>query len=102
MRTAHYRAVPPGRDYFRSLSCEIDRYFLLNEKGEKVSSQTGVVRTNCIDCLDRTNVTQLDVIWFPRYGKRTAQGIVKDGWNALARYYLNNFVDGTKQVVTQL
>lgn len=26
------------------------------------------------------------------------QGIVKDGWNALARYYLNNFCDGTKQV----
>lgn len=23
---------------------------------------------------------------------------MKDGWNALLRYYLNNFVDGTKQV----
>jgi len=33
-----------------------------------------------------------------RYGKRTTQGIVNDLWNALARYYLNNFVDGTKQV----
>ncbi|URE00107.1 SacI domain, partial [Musa troglodytarum] len=113
-------------------------YFLLNEKGEKVSGQTGVVRTNCIDCLDRTNVTQSmiarkalesqlkqigifgsddSIIWanhgdhisiqysgtpalkgdFVRYGKRTVQGILKDGWNAMARYYLNNFVDGTKQ-----
>ncbi|KAL8472508.1 hypothetical protein ACS0TY_029644 [Phlomoides rotata] len=35
-----------------------NRYFLLNEKGEKVLRQVGVVRTNCVDCLDRTNVTQ--------------------------------------------
>ncbi|KAB2618233.1 phosphoinositide phosphatase SAC7-like [Pyrus ussuriensis x Pyrus communis] len=33
-------------------------YLLLNEKGEKMKEQLGVVRTNCIDCLDRTNVTQ--------------------------------------------
>ncbi|MCD9560831.1 Fimbrin, actin-bundling protein [Datura stramonium] len=127
-----------------------NRYFLLNEKGEKVEVQLGVVRTNCVDCLDRTNVTQsmlgrrmiefqlrrlgifdaeetisthpnLDesfkILWanhgddisiqysgtpalkgdFVRYGKRTVQGIVNDGCNALMRYYLNNFVDGTKQ-----
>ncbi|GMP49290.1 hypothetical protein CsSME_00016322 [Camellia sinensis var. sinensis] len=35
-----------------------NRYLLLNEKSEKVEEQLGVVRTNCIDCLDRTNVTQ--------------------------------------------
>ncbi|KAH0719166.1 hypothetical protein KY285_015197 [Solanum tuberosum] len=127
-----------------------NRYFLLNEKDEKVEVQLGVVRTNCIDCLDRTNVTQsmlgrrmlefqlrrlgifdaeetigthsnLDesfkILWanhgddisiqysgtpalkgdFVRFGKRTVQGIVNDGRNALMRYYLNNFVDGTKQ-----
>lgn len=34
------------------------RYFLLTTTGEKVEEQTGVIRTNCIDCLDRTNVTQ--------------------------------------------
>ncbi|KGN48996.1 phosphoinositide phosphatase SAC7 isoform X2 [Cucumis sativus] len=125
-------------------------YMLLNDKGEKMKEQLGVARTNCIDCLDRTNVTQsmiarkmmesqlrrlgifaaeetisshpnLDesfkIIWanhgddistqysgtpalkgdFVRYGQRTIQGIMKDGWNALLRYYLNNFVDGTKQ-----
>ncbi|KAE8707185.1 Phosphoinositide phosphatase SAC7 [Hibiscus syriacus] len=33
-------------------------YLLLNDKGEKMKEQLGVVRTNCIDCLDRTNVTQ--------------------------------------------
>ncbi|KAK4790642.1 hypothetical protein SAY86_017946 [Trapa natans] len=34
---------------------------------------------------------------FVRYGQRTAQGILNDFKNALMRYYLNNFVDGTKQ-----
>ncbi|CAN4078597.1 unnamed protein product [Withania somnifera] len=132
-----------------------NRYFLLNEKGEKVEQQLGVLRTNCIDCLDRTNVTQsmlgrkmlefqlrrlgtfdaeetissypnLDenfkLLWanhgddisiqysgtpalkgdFVRYGHRTAQGILADGCNALTRYYLNNFVDGTKQDAVDL
>ncbi|CAN6970660.1 unnamed protein product [Brassica rapa subsp. trilocularis] len=131
-------------------------YFLLNEKGEKMKEQSGIVRTNCIDCLDRTNVTQArytmqsmigrkmlelqlrrigvfgaeeaisshlnfderyKILWanhgddisiqysgtpalkgdFVRYGRRTVQGVLNDGWNALARYYLNNFADGTKQ-----
>ena len=31
----------------------------MNEKGEKIQEQDGTVRTNCIDCLDRTNVTQV-------------------------------------------
>ncbi|KAJ0646853.1 putative phosphatidylinositol-3,4-bisphosphate 4-phosphatase [Helianthus annuus] len=34
---------------------------------------------------------------FVRFGYRTIKGILIDGWNALMRYYLNNFVDGTKQ-----
>lgn len=126
------------------------KYFLINDKGEKIEEQTGTVRTNCIDCLDRTNVTQsmigrkilesqlqrigvlgagdtiskhpafdtnYKILWanhgdaisiqysgtpalkgdFVRYGKRTTQGILNDLRNALGRYYLNNFVDGTKQ-----
>ncbi|KAL6634172.1 hypothetical protein ACP70R_026843 [Stipagrostis hirtigluma subsp. patula] len=126
------------------------RYLLINDKGEKIEEQTGTVRTNCIDCLDRTNVTQsmigrkilesqlqrigvlgandtisnhpafdanYKILWanhgdaisiqysgtpalkgdFVRYGKRTTQGILNDLRNALGRYYLNNFVDGTKQ-----
>ncbi|CAF2037903.1 unnamed protein product [Brassica napus] len=126
-------------------------YFLLNEKGEKMKEQSGIVRTNCIDCLDRTNYTmqsmigrkmlelqlrrigvfgaeeaisshlnfdeRYKILWanhgddisiqysgtpalkgdFVRYGRRTVQGVLNDGWNALARYYLNNFADGTKQ-----
>lgn len=34
------------------------RYFLMTDIGELIEEQKGVVRTNCIDCLDRTNVTQ--------------------------------------------
>nr|CAB3501144.1 unnamed protein product [Digitaria exilis] len=33
-------------------------YFLVNSKGDILLEQSGVVRSNCIDCLDRTNVTQ--------------------------------------------
>ncbi|GLT82535.1 hypothetical protein SLE2022_008990 [Rubroshorea leprosula] len=129
---------------------EKNGYLLLNEKGEKMKEQTGVVRTNCIDCLDRTNVTQsmigrrmleiqlrrigifgaeetisshpnfddsFKILWanhgddisiqysgtpalkgdFVRFGQRTTQGIMNDLRNALVRYYLNNFCDGTKQ-----
>ncbi|GAB4847619.1 GTPase activating protein (GAP) for Rho1p [Ancistrocladus abbreviatus] len=148
-----------GHIHFERLSILYDQiadflnkngYFLLNEKGEKVEEQRGVVRTNCVDCLDRTNVTQsmigrkmlesqlrgirafdaketisshpnfddnFKIMWanhgddisiqysgtdalkgdFVRCGQRTIQGIIKDGRNALVRYYLNNFVDGTKQ-----
>ncbi|KAF7809590.1 phosphoinositide phosphatase SAC7 [Senna tora] len=148
-----------GHVHFERLSILYDQivdfverngYLLLNEKKEKMKEQLGIVRTNCIDCLDRTNVTQsmigrnmlelqlkrlgvfgaeetislhpnLDenfkIMWanhgddvsiqysgtpalkgdFVRCGHRTVQGILKDGWNALLRYYLNNFVDGTKQ-----
>ncbi|XP_024534108.1 phosphoinositide phosphatase SAC6 [Selaginella moellendorffii] len=34
------------------------RFFLVNPMKEKTEEQKGIVRTNCIDCLDRTNVTQ--------------------------------------------
>lgn len=148
-----------GHIHFERLSILYDQiedflrengYFLLNANAEKIEEQLGVVRTNCIDCLDRTNVTQsmigrkmlerqllrmgvfaaddsiskysrfddsFKILWanhgddisiqysgtpalkgdFVRFGKRTVQGILKDGWNSLARYYLNNFCDGTKQ-----
>ncbi|XP_058075031.1 phosphoinositide phosphatase SAC8 isoform X5 [Magnolia sinica] len=34
-------------------------YFLINSEREILLEQKGVVRVNCIDCLDRTNVTQV-------------------------------------------
>ncbi|KMZ76273.1 Phosphoinositide phosphatase SAC6 [Zostera marina] len=131
------------------------KYFLLNSNGEKSEEQSGVIRTNCIDCLDRTNVTQsmfgrkslesqlremgylskdetismhpkfdsnFKILWanhgddisiqysgtpalkgdFVRYGKRTFQGIVNDGCNAMGRYYFNNFADGQRQDLIDL
>lgn len=33
-------------------------YFLLTRDGTLVALQDGVFRTNCVDCLDRTNVVQ--------------------------------------------
>lgn len=115
------------------------------------SAQDGVFRTNCVDCLDRTNVVQSMLakrslqqtliklgimtngqtlesvgsgmlylfkgVWadnadlvsvqysgtgalktdFTRTGKRTKQGLMKDGMNSLTRYYKNNFNDGFRQ-----
>jgi len=136
------------KDITQSLSKQ--SYYLADSEGKLLQEQKGVVRTNCIDCLDRTNVTQsmlgrkaletqlrriclfeasetlhqhsdLDVkfqcSWadngddisiqysgtqalkgdFVRYGKRTAFGLLQDGFNSLSRYYLNNFKDGIKQ-----
>ena len=34
-------------------------YFLMKESGDVLEEQKGIVRTNCMDCLDRTNVTQV-------------------------------------------
>jgi len=33
-------------------------YFLMSREGSVLAKQSGVFRTNCIDCLDRTNVVQ--------------------------------------------
>uniref|UniRef100_A0A914C120 Phosphatidylinositol-3-phosphatase SAC1 n=1 Tax=Acrobeloides nanus TaxID=290746 RepID=A0A914C120_9BILA len=116
-----------------------------------VRFQLGFFRTNCMDCLDRTNVVQamlakeslrnqlfflgiidnpnldLDVLedfsyifknlWadngdecskqyagtgalktdFTRIGKRTMNGAINDGINAVTRYFKNNFADGYRQ-----
>ncbi|XP_057525303.1 phosphoinositide phosphatase SAC8 isoform X3 [Amaranthus tricolor] len=34
-------------------------YFLVDSNGKVLEEQRGVIRSNCIDCLDRTNVTQV-------------------------------------------
>lgn len=42
------------------LSYEQDnyKYFFLQRDGKLLCVQNGVFRTNCVDCLDRTNVVQ--------------------------------------------
>ncbi|PVD21279.1 hypothetical protein C0Q70_19450 [Pomacea canaliculata] len=98
-------------------------YFHQNRDGFVVSQQCGVFRTNCMDCLDRTNVVQgligrevlkdqltnktagINSSHDSTYqtnckdvtGKRTALGGLMDGWNSLVRYIRNNFQDGIRQ-----
>ncbi|VDM81948.1 unnamed protein product, partial [Strongylus vulgaris] len=58
-------------------------YCWVDKTGEVVKTQKGVVRTNCVDCLDRTNLVQYagtaalkgDVT---RSGERRLTGIMKD------------------------
>ncbi|KAL7412892.1 SacI homology domain-containing protein [Mrakia frigida] len=112
--------------------------------------QASVIRTNCMDSLDRTNVVQSALAKFvidkqlrsagilapndtvenhpdfmsvfrnvwadhadsvsnaysgtgalktdaTRTGKRTKQGVLKDGWNSVVRYLKNNYRDGSRQ-----
>lgn len=46
-------------------------YFLLGRNGIVISQQSGVFRTNCIDCLDRTNVVQ------SMFAKRSLNAVLK-------------------------
>jgi hypothetical protein len=48
---------------FSTLSAQLfPSYFRINEDGSKAQkNQTGVVRTNCMDNLDRTNVVQATI-----------------------------------------
>uniref|UniRef100_A0A803MK73 SAC domain-containing protein n=1 Tax=Chenopodium quinoa TaxID=63459 RepID=A0A803MK73_CHEQI len=45
---------------YDEISDEIGKqgYFLVDSEGHVLEEQRGVIRSNCIDCLDRTNVTQ--------------------------------------------
>ena len=41
-------------------------FFQISDNGTIHNKQTGVVRTNCLDCLDRTNVIQVSfIVYFP-------------------------------------
>nr|XP_025695586.1 phosphoinositide phosphatase SAC8 isoform X3 [Arachis hypogaea] len=41
-----------------SEDAEKQRYFLIDREGNVLEEQKGVIRSNCVDSLDRTNVTQ--------------------------------------------
>ncbi|OUM70502.1 hypothetical protein PIROE2DRAFT_1378, partial [Piromyces sp. E2] len=43
---------------------DLDNYtYFLMKNNEIVSKQLGVVRVNCLDCLDRTNVVETNIAW---------------------------------------
>ncbi|KAF3834412.1 hypothetical protein F7725_025616 [Dissostichus mawsoni] len=88
-------------------------YFMVTSEGKTVAQQRGVFRSNCMDCLDRTNrmgvlnvgqrieeQAEFEKIYKNgnvSTGKRTRLGLLMDGWNSMIRYYKNNFSDGFRQ-----
>lgn len=62
-------------------------YFMLLKDGTVVRQQDGVFRTNCIDCLDRTNVLQ------SLLARRNLQQVfsVSSSMLILQSYYLDSF-----------
>jgi hypothetical protein len=61
-----FHAMVKGKSYERvsilvdSLAYELDDrgFSLMDKTGQCIMGQGGVVRVNCLDCLDRTNVVQ--------------------------------------------
>ncbi|XP_022767756.1 phosphoinositide phosphatase SAC8 isoform X6 [Durio zibethinus] len=47
-----------GETIALDLTEKLSRYFLIDTDGNILEEQKGIIRSNCIDCLDRTNVTQ--------------------------------------------
>lgn len=57
---------------FMHLQCHFnssDYLFLRKEEDAKINYQRSILRTNCMDCLDRTNVVQVCVYLFKYYVK---------------------------------
>lgn len=58
-----------------TLASRLDDFgFTVSENGKITQKQTGVLRTNCMDCLDRTNVTQSAVAWRTIESQLRAEG----------------------------
>ncbi|XP_075442401.1 phosphatidylinositol-3-phosphatase SAC1 isoform X2 [Ascaphus truei] len=52
---------PLEQAFAKMVSClgnRMVRYFLVDSEGKVVTPQDGIFRSNCMDCLDRTNVVQ--------------------------------------------
>ncbi len=46
------------------INSDLDNYtYFLMKNGDIVIKQLGIVRVNCLDCLDRTNVVQNNIAW---------------------------------------
>merc|ERR1712025_765811 len=53
-------------------------YFVLSREGSVLGRQSGVFRTNCIDCLDRTNVVQSMLARINLQGVLVRLGVLQD------------------------
>jgi len=54
-------------------------YYFKDSQGQVSSTQSGVVRTNCIDCLDRTNVVQGLIARYILTKQLVQMGVVEEG-----------------------
>ena len=65
-----------------SIQSEIKKYgyHLQDNKGNSIINQTGIIRTNCIDCLDRTNVVQSMVAMFMLKSQLHHLGVIQSDW----------------------
>jgi hypothetical protein len=77
-------------------------YFVVNQTGKIERQQTGVFRTNCIDCLDRTNVVQN--IFAKRILEKQLQqyNIIKDQETIDSYQQLNNIFKNSKFIFRNL
>lgn len=87
----------------RSLQAQCERYEILSP-GERIESFTGmeqVFKNVWADNADACSVQYAGTgalkTDFTRTGKRSALGVLKDGFNSAVRYYKNNFADGFRQ-----
>lgn len=54
------------------------QYFHIDDKSKVIAEQKGVYRTNCIDCIDRTNVIQMDIAKTVLTEQLKASGVFAD------------------------
>src|SRR3990167_3020158 len=65
-------------------------YFLKDSSGTLIEEQQGNIRTNCIDCLDRTNVIQCQIAKFMLFVQLSTLGIIeKSSMSIPPTSYLN-------------
>eukprot|EP01117_Protostelium_nocturnum_P005116 TRINITY_DN1858_c0_g1_i1.p1 TRINITY_DN1858_c0_g1~~TRINITY_DN1858_c0_g1_i1.p1 ORF type:complete len:1305 (-),score=506.54 TRINITY_DN1858_c0_g1_i1:1043-4957(-) len=82
----------PLQNLLEEVSPDLDKaiYHLQDNDGKQILRQTGIIRTNCVDCLDRTNVVQSV---FAKYQLKTQfahLGVATDGEDAqetFAKFY---------------
>ncbi|EDV25949.1 uncharacterized protein TRIADDRAFT_24656, partial [Trichoplax adhaerens] len=81
-------------------------YFMVRNDGSVVSAQTGAFRTNCIDCLDRTNVVQSMLAHLSVQDQLQRLGILSSGeklsdQKEFQNVYMNAWADNANTVSTQ-
>ncbi|KAG8218684.1 DNase I-like protein [Butyriboletus roseoflavus] len=112
--------------HLEDIGDHMDRFgFTLTDAstGEKITEQHGVFRTNCLDCLDRTNFVQdilsrkaieqflglvhrewlqASAFWTHHRELWAENGVLSDATKSVSRAYINNFQDKNKQIAIDM